>query len=591
MDSRRRSFRVQAYTEIALALAVVVVLNVLAQFISFRFDLTKEKRYTLSAASKNLARGLQDDLFVKIYLDGNELPSGFKRLRNETVDLLREFRIASGGRIGFELENPLTDKDAKTQKTILADFYEKGLQPTNIQRNKGDEQSQMIVVPGATFYYGGKEVHVNLLKSQFGANPEMVLNQSIEALEYEIANALRKCVTLKPGRIAFTTGHGELEEREVADVANELMAYYTVGRLNLNTDDTGFYEQFNLPLDSIPEDSFETAYLRALENKINSYDGLIIAKPRLRFSEFEKFQLDQYIMRGGKVIWLIDPLIAEMDSVARYGTVMTADYDLGLEDMLFRYGVRVNPNLVQDAQCHLIPVLSNLPGAPPQSKLLPWVFFPLVTPVSDHPIARNIDPLWFRFAASIDTLPRQGQNKTILLQSSPLTRLPFNPVRIEMDMVRMKPNPQAFNKGPQPLAVLVEGPFISIFKNRKTEDFDPRLTFKEETDYNRMIVISDGDFIQNQVRKTGEIYPLGYDRYTQQFFGNRKFFVNCVDYLCDNSGLIDVRGKEITLRLLDREKVKAEKAFWQQINLLLPVALIILFGIINARYRRWKYAR
>lgn len=552
-------------SRLLLALGMIVLINVLSQQLFFRLDLTKEKRYTLSASSERLASKLNDVLYIKVYLEG-EFPAGFKRLRNSTRELLDEYRIVSGGKIEYEFIDPFEGKTTEQINEIVQQLGEKGLYPTNVQIKQDDEMSQKLIVPGATFAYKGKEYPLNLLKNQFGADPEQTINQSLELLEYQISNVLRKCTIEEKKKIAFLTGNGELQGKEVADFARELAEYYELGRINLH----------DFPVE-----------------KLTEFDGMIIAKPDSFFTEYDKFKIDQYIMHGGKVIWLIDALFANMDSTRNSaGEFMTYNYDLNLDDMLFRYGVRINPVLVQDLQSNYIPILNNFPGAPAQTKMLPWLFYPVMGSSSNHPIVKNLDYVWGQFTNTLDTVGARQLNKTVLLHTSLYSRTVSNPARVNINMARLNPNPELFNRANMPVAVLLEGGFESVFKYRYKGGNDSSLKalqYKEKTDSNSMIVIADGDIIRNQVSKEGQVYPLGFDKYSKQTFGNKNFMVNCVDYLCDESGLIEVRMKEIKLRLLDRAKLKSEKLKWQLINMVIPVLLLVLFGGWHAWWRKRKY--
>lgn len=560
---KKRSLKIQSLTELLLVLALLVLVNLIFSGIFFRFDLTKENRYSLSTASKNLAGKVDDVMFVKVYLEG-DFPSGFKRLSKSCKEMLDEFRVYTNGNLQYEFIDPFSEADNKKTNDIVEELSSKGLQPTSVQIKKDDEMSQKIIVPGAVFYYKGREFTMNLLKGQFGANPEDVINSSIELLEYEIANVLRKATEKGGKKIAFLEDHGELERWDVADAIKELEQYYEVKRI---------------PISLIPPQT------------LNEYAGIVIAKPTMPFSEFDKFKLDQYVMNGGKILWLIDSQIADMDSLNKEPFFMSAGYDLKLDDLLFRYGVRINANLVQDLQANAIPILSSLKNGTPEQKLLPWVFFPVAAPMDNHAIVKNIDHVWFQFASTIDTTASQKIHKTVLLRASPYSRAVPSPARVDLNMARVNPDQAMFNKGGAPMAVLLEGEFNSIFQYRMGASVDPALPFKSKIEHNKMIVISDGDVIRNQRKKsTGEIFPLGYDRYTNQQFGNKRFVLNCIDYLCDDSGLIEVRGKEITLRLLNKAKMKREKLQWQVINMVVPIALVLLFGFINGMIRKRKYA-
>lgn len=560
---KKRNFKLQSLTELGLVLGLLILLNLILTNYFFRIDLTSEKRYSLSESSKNLAAKVDDVMFVKVYLEG-DFPAGFKRLRQSTKEMLDEFAAYTNGKLQYEFVDPFENADAKKANDILQELGEKGLQPTNVQIKKDDESTQKLIVPGAMFYYKGKEVPVNLLKAQFGQGPEEVINESIELMEYEIANVLRKCVKTKAKQVAFIDDHGELARWDVADASNELKEFYAVTRIPL---------------------AIQTP------QSLMKNDALIIAKPSMPFNEYEKFLLDQFVMHGGKILWLLESQIADMDSLGKGAMFMTGSYDLNLDDMLFKWGIRINPNMVQDLQCNAIPILSTLRNGTPQQKLLPWMFFPVAAPPQQnaHIIVKGIDPVFFQFASSIDTTSNKEVKKTILLTSSPYSRTVGAPVKVDLNMARTQPDPSMFTAGNVPLAVLLEGKFNSLFQYREGAKTDA-LPYKSSIDNGKMIVVADGDVIRNQRKQsTGEIFPLGYDRYTNQQFGNKRFLLNCMDYLCDDSGIIEVRAKEIKLRLLDKGKLKSERLKWQIVNMVVPIVLILIFGLTNKIIRKRKY--
>lgn len=565
--SKRKSERAQSLFKLLLVIAVVVLVNLIFANYFFRIDLTKEKRFSLSSASKNMASKMTEVAYVKVYLEG-EFPAGFKRLSKATREMLDEFALYSNGNIQYEFIDPFKGADSKKTSEIIQELGSKGLQPTNVQVKKEDEFAQKILIPGALLYYKGKEYPISLLRSQFGQNPEDVINSSVELLEYEIANTLRNALQTDKKKIAIIEDHGELAKWDMAEAEAMLNRFYKVERLPLSI--------------QVPQKLFE-------------YAGIIIAKPTSAFSEFDKFKIDQYIMHGGKVLWLVETQLAEMDSLRKENLFVTPTYETGLEDILFKYGVRVNANMVQDLQCHAIPVLSGMRDGTPQQKLLNWPYYPVAAGYENHPIVRGVEPIWFQFAASIDTLVNPDIKKTVLYRSSKYSRLLTAPVRIDLNVSRLDLQPEMFQRksnGEFIMGVLLEGKFTSNFAYRFDQTKTPELPFKDHVDSNKMIVISDGDVIRNQFKKsTGEVFPLGYDRFTNQQFGNEKLILNCMDYLCDDSGIIEIRSKEIKLRLLDKGKIKKQRNYWIALNLGGPIVLILLFGLINSLVRKRKYTR
>jgi ABC-2 type transport system permease protein len=592
MIGKRINFTKNTVTGILLYALIIVAFNFIANEFYFRLDLTKEKRYTLSPSSTDLVNKLDDDLYVTIFLDG-DLPIEYKQLRSATRDILNEYRLLSEGKIKFDFEDILADKDIKDKEAILKEIFQKGLQIEQPELKPDEAPTEKYILPSGIVFYKGKEYPINLLKRQFGKSLEVEINNSIELLEYEIGTAIRKGLSGKSIKVAFSAGHGELSSTQTADIANSLGDFYSLDRINLNLRDSNCYKNFASDVINNPQKPVFSVLVEGLINKLKSYRGLIVAKPTLEFTEPEKYILDQYIMNGGKVIFLVENLLAEMDSVAKYGQVMTVNHSHNLDDILFQYGVKVKPNLVQDIQCHGIPAINqqtNRPG------FWPWIFYPLFSAVDDNPVSRNLENVWGRYCSTLDTTSRKTLKKTVLLRSSPQSRVAANPVLISLDILKNRQNPSNFKNGNQISAVLVDGEFISPFRYRDGVKRSFDLPFTESIEQNAMIVIGDGDLIRNQVSSDGRVYPLGYDKFaSKQFsapveFANKKFFLNCVDYLCDENNLIEVRSKEVVLRLLNKSKIKNEKLFWQSFNMILPILLILIFGFVNTFYRKRRWA-
>jgi len=574
------------------ALVGLLLVNVVADKFYKRLDLTKEGRYTLSESTKKLLSKVNDNVYVTIFLDG-ELPLEYKRLKSATRDMLNEYRLESSGAITFDFEDILEDKEVSEKEGILKEVYQKGIRIERPETKPDEASSQKFIIPGGVVFYKGQEYPLNLMKREFGKPIEEEINSSIELLEYEIGNVLRKCVAGKKIKIAFSAGHGELNEINTADISNELSGFYSLSRISLNLEDSNCYKNFARDVAENPGKPVFTVLVEGLIKKLSEYKGLIIAKPTRPFSEPEKFVLDQYIMNGGKVIWLVEELEAEMDSVAKYGQLLTRNHNHNLGDMLFHYGVKVKPTLIQDLQSHGIPAINqqtNRPG------FFPWMFYPLYNSINDNPVSKNLENVWGRYCSSLDTTDTDKLRKTVLLRSSPRSRLAHNPVLISLDLLKVRPNSENFRNGNQIAAVLVDGEFTSPYKFREGVKRAFDIPFKESIARNAMIVIGDGDLISNQVSSDGQVYPLGYDKYGSKQFGtpvefaNKKFFLNCVDYLCDDTNLIEVRSKEIVLRLLDKGKIKSEKLYWQTLNMVLPIVIIIVFGLVNAFYRKRRWS-
>jgi ABC-2 type transport system permease protein len=575
-----------------LFLAGIILLNLVSSRLYKRIDLTKEKRYTLSSSTIDLVDKLDDVAYVTIFLDG-DLPLEYDRLKSATRDMLNEYKLISGGKFKFDFEDVLEDKNINEKEAILKEFFQKGLKIERPETKPDEAPTEKFIIPAGVVFYKGKEYPLNLLKRDFGKPLEEEINSSIELLEYEIGTVLRKGIAGKEVKIAFTAGHGELGEMETADIASAMAEFYELERINLNLLDSNCYKVFANDVAKNPNKPVFTVLVEGLIRKLSEYDGVIVAKPTTAFTEPEKFVLDQYVMNGGKIIFLVENLIAEMDSVAKYGQVATSNHKHNLDDLLFHYGVKVQPTLIQDLQCHGIPAInqqSNRPG------FWPWMYYPLFNAVDDNPVSKNLENIWGQYCSTLDTTARKSLKKTVLLRSSSQSRIAANPVLISLDILKTKPNPANFTNGNKIAAVLVEGEFTSPFRYREGVKRAFDIKYKEGVRNNAMIVIGDGDLIRNQVHSDGQVYPLGYDKYGSKHFGtpvefaNKKFFLNCVDFLCDESNLIEVRSREVILRLLDKQKVKQEKTFWRTLNMVLPIFLVLMFGLFNAWYRKRKWS-
>ncbi len=562
--------------QLVVVMGIVITLNILSGFFFTRFDLTTEKRYTLSETSKELLEGMNDVIYLKVYLDG-ELPAGFRRLRDRTREMLDEFRAYSNNNIEYEFINPSNQPDEKSRNELYRQLAKQGLMPTNIQIKSEDGVEQKLIFPGAIMTYKGEETALQLLKSQMGAAPEQMLNSSTEDLEYEITNAIRKVTSARTESVGFIEGHGELSNRQVADMAKSLSEYYRLERVTING-------KLNSLVTRADGDSGAIIFPK--------YKAIIIAKPDTAFSEEDKFMIDQYVMYGGRILWLIESVFCNMDSLRYAPSTLAIPQSTKLEDMLFKYGVRVNTDLIQDVRCAAIPGPSGYVGDQLQWALQPWVFFPIVIPTSEHPIVRNLNGIKLEFTSSIDTVGAKSIKKTVLLSTSDKTRALRTPTQVSLDVMVEEPNPAQFNRRYLPVAVLLEGKFESVFKNRLTTGIKESrdIQFREDGRPTKMIVVSDGDIMRNHINPDGTYLPTGFDQYTQQQFGNKTFLLNAINYLCDDISLTTIRSRSLEIRLLDRKKAEAERTKWQIINVAIPIGLVLLFGFINAYLRKKRYA-
>lgn len=550
---------------VLIILAVVLLLNAIGSSFFHRFDLTQDKRYTLSPTSLNIIKQVQNPLYIKVYMQG-DLPAEFKRLQLETKQLLEEFQ-AYNSNIVFEFVDPLENEDASMDN--IKELYRKGLTPINITVDDKGKQSQAMVFPWAIAIYDNKEVNIPLLKNIMGASTTQKVIGSVQHLEYSIAEGLNKITKAKQKKIAVIKGNGELQDILMAKFLLQVRESYHIGPFTL---------------DSVAKSP--VASLEALEK----YDLAVIAKPTETFSDAEKQVLDQFIINGGKTLWLIDQVTAEMDSLYdSSGTTLAYPKDLNLNDMFFKYGIRINPDLVKDEQGSPIKLATGEQGSATQFQEFNWKFAPQVYPNSLHPIVKNLGGIKFDFANSIDTL-KNGIKKTILLQSSQYSKKIGTPSEISLNSVVEETSPRDYaNKGKIQLAVLLEGSFHSMFENRVLP-FEQK-TFQATGKENKMIVISDGDLIKNQLDKNFQPVELGYDQRSGNLYDNKDFLINCVNYLLDDTGLINIRSKDLDLPLLDKEKVYENYTRTQLITIGLPIVILLLFGVVFTFLRKRKYSK
>lgn len=550
---------------LGITVFVLIVLNVLGTLFFHRFDLTKDKRYTLSETSLQIVKQVKNPLSIKIYMQG-DLPADFRRLQQETKQLLEEFQ-AYNNNIVFEFVNPMENEDESME--MVKSLYQKGLTPINITVDDKGKQSQAMVFPWAIAVYDNKEVNIPLLKNIMGASTEQKVIGSIQHLEYSISDAINKITKAKQKKVAFIKGNGEMNEVHVAKMLRQIKESYYIGPFTL---------------DSVSKNP--TGTLEAL----NKYDLAILSKPTETFSDEEKQVLDQFIMNGGKTLWLIDQVAADMDSLYNQsGATLAYPRDLNLNDMFFKYGFRINPDLIKDEYGSPIKLATGEQGSATQYQEFKWKYAPIVIPSSKHPIVKNLGQIKFDFASPIDTL-KNGIKKTVLLQSSQYSKKIGTPTEINLNIVTEQTTPQEYlNKGNSALAVLLEGDFHSAFENRV-------LPFKENAFQakgkpNKMIVISDGDLARNQLDKNMMPVELGYDQRTGNLYDNKDFMMNCINYLLDDTGLINIRSKDVDLPLLDKDKVYENYTMTQFITIGLPILILLVFGLVFTYMRKRKYSK
>lgn len=559
----------QSFKRLAIGILGILIVLLISQRYTLRWDLTAEKRYTLTEASSSLLKNLKNDVFVTVYLDGDDLPAGIKNIRNHTRDLLQDMRRTSKGKLSYAFVNINQIKDAKAKEELQKKLVSKGVLPVNLEVNSETGYSEKLIYPGAIIETEGKELGLTILENQMIFGAQGAMENSLNFLEYKIANIIDKLQRDNVPTIAFLQGHGEVSVYQVSDFVETLSKQnFQVKKVEIGVD----------PL---------------LDGKT---DVLVVAKPTGAFSEEDKFIIDQYVLRGGKILWLLDQVIADMDSFQLVPSIFSIPRDNNLGDLLFRYGARVNDDLVLDLYCAPVPIVEEIAGNP-TPKLYPWVFYPMVRGDQNIPIVKNLDPVLLKFPSSIDTIRAEGIQKTVLLSSSQYSRKQKIPFQISLEGARQKPQPALFNQTDIPMAVLLEGEFKSHYAHRVVDSQRALMQKENKAILNtaevpaKMIIVGDGDVIINETDPNGRPLPLGFYRITRETYANKDFLLNAVEYLVDQAGLIAARNRDISMRILDKAKVQDLKSTWQFITVGLPIPVLLLFGWFFNRRRRTKYAK
>ena len=541
-----------------LIVGLLAGVNWLASQFFFRWDLTEDKRYSISDATKLLLNELDRDIIINVYLNG-DLPAGFERLESATRETLDEFKTYANGHLIINYSDPSEATSEEQRQKQYLNLVDRGLTPTNVFANEDGKRTEKIIFPGVIVQADTLSVPVQLLKGNKSTSPEEQLNQSYEGVEFEIASAIRLLGSQEHKKVGLVVSHTKISPARLSDLIATIQQSYDV-----------FLDMNN------PE-SYE------------GLDALLILKPDSAFSEDEKFKLDQYIVGGGSALFFVDG--AKVDSVSLDGNY-AQPMDLNLNDLFFKWGVRVNTNLVKDLNCAEILLNVGNMGDKPEIRPVPWRFFPLLNNFGQHTITRNLNAVYSRFLSSIDTVGGMaGINKTPLLMTSGYTQTLNAPALVGYNEARKDPDPSTYNNGVKIAGILLEGTFNSLFENRILPT-DPRAAkFKSTGTPAKVIIASDGDIIVNDYDyKRNAPLPLGYDRVTKQTFGNKDFVMHALDYMTDANGLINARSKQIDIRALDKIQIQENKKFWQALNLLLPIALIGIFGALRYYIRRRKFA-
>lgn len=559
----------QSIKRLLISVTLIAILAYISSLFHFRLDLTQDKRYTLKPVTITALKELNDTIRLKIYLDG-DLPIGFLRMQKALTETLTEFMVVAGNRINFEFINPLEFGNSKQRKVLLQQLEDKGIEPTSVQqRDSEGGMSQKVIYPGLLMTCNGNEMAINLLHNNSALSGDENVNLSIQNFEFWLIDGIMRLTTQSLPKIAFIHGHDELDEYQTGDIERALLQYFDVYRIAINGD----------------------------MGALNQFSTIIMAGPTAKVPEQDKVVIDQFIMRGGRVLWFINPVRISLDSLSNGTTTIAIPNAHNLDDMLFRYGVRLNPMVLQDAQCAVVPV--NVAAQGQNSKFVPapWVYFPLLTPPSTSPITRNLNLVLSKFISPIDTVGANAEvKKTFLLKTSPYTNVLQAPIFVNLAEISQKPNERDFRFSNVPVAALLEGEFRSAFKNRplKLYNHGKPFDFVETSRPTKMIVVADANIICNDVQRRptgGYVLPLGYDRFTHQTYGNKELVTNMVKFLNDDTGLLQLRNRDFKLRLLDRKKIAAERLKWQMLNLLFPSCLLLIGGFVWVFIRRRKYMR
>lgn len=554
----------QNIKQLVLIAFALIAINIIGNYFFKRFDLTEDKRYTLSQTSLNIIKSVDSPLIIDVFLEGN-FPPEFKRLQDETKQLLEEFS-AYNSNIIFEFANPIEKEEERV--AVMKQFYERGLQPLNITVENKGKQSQEVVFPWAIASYGDKSTKVSLLKNLMGASTEQKVISSVQHLEFAFAEAINKISKDKQKKIAVLKGNGELEDKYIADFLKTVKESYYIGPFTL---------------DSVAKQP--TQSLEALKK----YDLVVIAKPTEVFTEEEKQVLDQYIISGGKTLWLVDAVKADMEEMFNEtGTILAHQSDLGLNDMFFKYGFRINPLLIKDERATPIKLATGEQGSDTEFQQYFWKFAPFIYPETQNPIVKNLEGIKFEFTSPIELLNNKVK-KTVLLTSSEYSRPIGTPTEVSLASVTEETTPEEYQgKGLLPVAVLFEGKFSSMYTNRILPFKDN--SYVAEGNASKMIVVSDGDIIKNQLDQNGPL-ELGFDKWTNNLYGNKEFLMNCVNYLLDDTGLINIRSKDVNLPLLNKERVYQNYTMAQVLTIGLPMLILIVFGFLFTYLRKRMYTK
>jgi len=574
--SRRVTSKSKVWIETLLGIVLLVLIGFISTIKFERFDLTEEKRHSLTSSTIRLLEDLDDVVYVKVFLDG-DFPADYQRLRQAIKEKLDEMKAYAGDEIQYEFINPSEAEDQKSREEMYGELVNKGLQYTALQIREKDGVSEKIVFPGALISYKDKESPLQILQNQQRTTDAEMVNRTINNLEYNLVNAIYQIREIEPKRVAFIEGHGELSAMETRSFRNELEKHYKVDRVDIG----GMVNALS-------------RNVAGEGRRVNRYDAIIVAKPTQEFTEQDKYIIDQFVMLGGKVVWMIDAMQVSMDSLLTSDVTMALPLRTNIDDLLFNYGVRLNRDILLDRTCAPISLLTG-PRGNERAELFPWYYKPILIPDAAHPIVANVDPILSEFIGSVDTVEAPGIKKKVILSTSEYTKVLKSPARVSFNIVSIDPNFGNANRPHQPVAVLLEGDFESNFANRLPPNFlnEDLLDFRENSPLTRQLVIADGDIAANPVSNDGTKFrELGFDAVLgRKMYGNLEFLINSMNYLLGDATLINVRSRTIVLRKLDDEQVVREREQWQILNIALPIFITILFGLGQWFWRKRAYSK
>lgn len=558
---------------IFVVLIIIVLCNIVGNSLYMRFDLTQDKRYTLSQTSRNVLQNLNDSVRFSVYLHG-ELPVAYSKMKRDIGDMLNEVKRIGGSHVEVLFLDPTQNaKNDKEKQAIYRRLVEEyGLMPTPISKENNEGKiEQQLIFPSMIVSTPKQYVPVNLLASATGATLEEQIHSAMQQFEYQVVKSIKQLTSTKRKTVAFITNHQEYPFQYVYDFTMSLRESYNVERITT----------------------------QQLWDSITKYSAIILAQPLTTFSDSSKFILDQYCMHGGSILFASDNADFDANALQQNPAVEVFPRNSNVSDLLFNWGVRINPTILIDRQCASIAFNVNPAGMAPRFEAAPWYYYPLLRPTKKaHTITTNIDVVKTEFASNLDTVEGNGFiRKTVLLESSSRARTLGLPNTIGFDILKIPPTDEFFNRYNLPVAVLLEGEFNSLYASRQAPfAVQKNVVLKQSPEDAKIIVLGDANCMKNEIDPTTQRpRPLHYYKYfavdKRSYFGNKEFLLNAMDYLCGEHDLLDIRSREFKIRLLNKNRINNEMSYWKMFNIVLPILLVVFAGIIIFIIRTRKYAK